>query len=60
MHEIKPRNKLIYKMYEKHEQFHDGDAGLDLFIVQKQTIQAGKTEDQIRYHVRVLNENRIS
>ena len=40
---IKPRNELISKMYQNHGQFHDGDAGLDLFIVQKQTIAAGKT-----------------
>ena len=40
---IKPRNELISKMYQNHGQFHDGDAGLDLFIVQKQTIKAGKT-----------------
>ena len=40
---IKPRNELISKMYQNHGQFHDGDAGLDLFIVQKQTIEAGKT-----------------
>lgn len=40
---IKPKNKLISKMYENHGQFHDGDAGLDLFIVQNQTIEAGKT-----------------
>ena len=40
---IKPRSKLIYKMYEDHGQFHDGDAGLDIFIVQKQTIKAGET-----------------
>ena len=41
---IKPKSKLVYKMYEEHGQFHDGDAGLDLFIVQEQTIKSGKTE----------------
>ena len=40
---IKPRNELISKMYENHGQFHYGDAGLDLFIVQKQIIESGKT-----------------
>ena len=40
---IKPRNEIISRMYENHGQFHDGDAGLDLFIVQNQTIEAGAT-----------------
>ena len=40
---IKPSNELIAEMYKNHVQFHDGDAGLDLFIVKKQTIEAGKT-----------------
>ena len=40
---IKPKNELIFEMYENHGQFHDGDAGLDLFIVQNQIIEAGKT-----------------
>ena len=41
---IKPRNNLVSRMYEKHGQFHVGDAGLDLFVVEKQTIKGGKTE----------------
>ena len=41
---IKPRNNSVYRMYKEHRQFHVGDAGLDLFIVEKQTIEAGKTE----------------
>ncbi len=41
---IKPRNKLVSKMYEEHRQFYIGDAGLDLFVVEKQTIKGGKTE----------------
>lgn len=40
---IKPRNNLVSRMYEEHGQFHDGDAGLDLFVVEKQTVEAGKT-----------------
>ena len=40
---IKPRNNLVSKMYEEHGQFHDGDAGLDLFVVEEQTVEAGKT-----------------
>tara|TARA_B100000900_G_scaffold398928_1_gene400875 strand:- start:312 stop:749 length:438 start_codon:yes stop_codon:yes gene_type:complete len=41
---IKPRNSSVSRMYEKHRQFHAGDAGLDLFVVKEQTIKAGKTE----------------
>ena len=40
---IKAKNELISEMYENHGQFYDGDAGLDLFIVQRQTIEAGET-----------------
>ena len=40
---IKPRNNLVSRMYEEHGQFHDGDAGLDLFVVEEQTVEAGKT-----------------
>ena len=40
---IKPRNNFVSKMYEEHGQFHVGDAGLDLFFVEKQTIEGGKT-----------------
>ena len=41
---IKPRSNLVSRMYEEHGQFHVGDAGLDLFIVEEQTIERGKTE----------------
>ena len=41
---IKPRNNLVSRMYKEHGQFHVGDAGLDLFVVEKQTIKGGKTE----------------
>jgi len=30
-------------MYEEHGQFHDGDAGLDLFVIEEQILEAGKT-----------------
>tara|TARA_B100000900_G_scaffold165624_1_gene140602 strand:+ start:1060 stop:1497 length:438 start_codon:yes stop_codon:yes gene_type:complete len=40
---IKPRSNLVSGMYEKHGQFHVGDAGLDLFVVEKQTIEGGET-----------------
>ena len=41
---IKPRNNSVSSMYEEHGQFHVGDAGLDLFVVENQTIEGGKTE----------------
>ena len=41
---IKPRNNLVSRMYEEHGQFHVGDAGLDLFVVEEQIIEGGKTE----------------
>ena len=41
---IKPRNNSVSRMYEEHAQFHVGDAGLDLFVIEDQTIKGGKTE----------------
>ncbi len=40
---IKPFSPEVRAWYEDHGHFHDGDAGLDLFIVQEQTIPAGET-----------------
>jgi dUTP pyrophosphatase len=40
---IKPFSPEVRTRYEDHGHFHDGDAGLDLFIVQEQTIHAGET-----------------
>ncbi|MEC9456199.1 MAG: hypothetical protein VX537_02105 [Candidatus Neomarinimicrobiota bacterium] len=40
---IKPFNNSIKSLYENHGNFHDGDAGIDLFVIEKQTIQPGET-----------------
>ena len=40
---IKPFSLEVKKMYEDHSHFHDGDAGLDLFVVHEQLIQAGES-----------------
>ncbi len=40
---IKPFNAEVKQMYKNHGHFHHGDAGLDVFIVSKQTISAGDT-----------------
>ena len=40
---IKPSNRSIFEMYEGHGHFHDGDAGIDLFVVEKQMIKSGET-----------------
>ena len=40
---IKSLNKNVKEMYLNHGHFHDGDAGIDLFIVEKQTIKSGQT-----------------
>tara|TARA_A100001037_G_C15146569_1_gene636577 strand:- start:1760 stop:2197 length:438 start_codon:yes stop_codon:yes gene_type:complete len=40
---IKPFNDTIKSLYKNHGHFHEGDAGIDLFIVEKQTIKAGET-----------------
>ncbi len=40
---IKPFNDSIKSLYINHGHFHDGDAGIDLFVIKDQTIEAGET-----------------
>jgi len=40
---IKPFNNSVKSLYENHGHFHDGDAGIDLFVTEDQTIEAGET-----------------
>ena len=41
---IKPLDEEIKIMYKDHGHFHDGDSGLDLFIVENQLVKAGETK----------------
>ena len=40
---IKPLNEQVRQMYQYHSTYHEGDSGLDLFIIEDQVIPAGKT-----------------
>ena len=40
---IKTFNEIVKSLYENHGHFHAGDAGIDLFINENQTIEAGQT-----------------
>ena len=40
---IKPLNKNAQKYYSNHGHFHSGDAGLDLYILETETIKSGET-----------------
>ena len=40
---IKTFTDHVKSMYLNHGHFHDGDAGLDLYIVEQQTLTAGET-----------------
>ena len=51
---IKPFNNSIRSLYENHGSFHDGDAGIDLFVIEEQTIQPGETA---RIHLGIACEN---
>jgi len=51
---IKPFSKLIYDMYENHDHFFPGDAGLDLFIVDNKIIRAHETA---KIHLGIACEN---
>ncbi len=39
--QIKPFSDSVKSLYERHGSFHEGDAGLDLFIIDKMTIKPG-------------------
>ena len=41
---IKPLNTVATEMYASHGHFHDGDAGLDLYILEDLEIAAGETK----------------
>ena len=41
---IKAFNDRAKELYENHSHFHSGDAGLDLFVVEDQTIPAKSTQ----------------
>ena len=51
---IRPFNAEVKQMYENHGHFHDGDAGLDLFVINEQTIGAGETT---LIHLQIACEN---
>ena len=40
---IKPLNSLSKEFYLNHNHFHDGDAGLDLYVLEDQTFKPGET-----------------
>ena len=41
---IKTLNKTAHDLYSSHGHFHDGDAGLDLYILEETVILAGETK----------------
>ncbi len=51
---IKPFNDVVKEMYQTHGHFHEGDAGLDLFIIDAQIIEPGQT---VRIKLGIACEN---
>ena len=51
---IKPYNAAVQELYKHHGHSHDGDAGLDLFVINEQTILAGETT---LIHLQIACEN---
>ena len=41
---IKTLNETAKSLYSNHGHFHDGDAGLDLYVLEETTILAGETK----------------
>ena len=40
---IRPFNVEVKQLYDNHGHFHDGDAGLDLYVINEQTIDPDET-----------------
>ena len=40
---IKPFNAEVKQLYKDHGHFHDGDAGLDVYVINEQTVQPDET-----------------
>ena len=51
---IKPFSLEVKSLYINHGTFHDGDAGLDLFVIHEQTIGPGETS---KIHLQIACEN---
>ena len=51
---IKPFNNEIREIYDGHGHFHQGDAGIDLFIINEQLISPGET---VKIHLGIACEN---
>ncbi|MFA5687697.1 MAG: hypothetical protein WC959_00875 [Kiritimatiellales bacterium] len=41
---IKPHNETAREFYQNHGHFHDGDAGLDLYVLEEMIFQPGETK----------------
>ena len=41
---IKPLNDIAYELYKNHGHFHDGDAGLDLYVIEDLSFLPGETK----------------
>ena len=41
---IKPLNSLSKEFYSNHNHFHEGDAGLDLYVLEDQIFKPGETQ----------------
>ena len=41
---IKPHNDIAFEFYKNHGHFHDGDAGLDLYVLENIDFEPGETK----------------
>ena len=41
---IRPLNEAAKEIYSDHGHFHEGDAGLDLYVLEDITIEPGETK----------------
>ena len=51
---IRPFSLEVKNIYNSHDHFHEGDAGLDLFIIHDQTVKGGESAF---IHLQIACEN---
>ena len=50
---IRPFNAEVKQLYDNHGHFHDGDAGLDVYVINEQTIDPDEIPERYRELVRL-------
>ena len=52
---IKPLNDTAREIYSDHGHFHEGDAGLDLYVLEDITVEPGETTKDRQFTLETVN-----